>query len=216
MNLCASLLAANHAFIGDSLSRCEKEGIKFFHFDVSDGHYTKYIMFGPQLIDDLRSVSNAYFDVHLNTYNVEAILKTFLETSVNRISLQHETTKEQLDYLIGKIRAEKRDVSITFTGLEEYETIVPHVEKSDAVNLLAVNPGIGGQIFQKEVLKKIEKIAAYIANHNLKTIISVDGGINKETIKDVKDAGANLAIVGSGIFCGSIEENIKNLRSIIE
>lgn len=216
MKLCASLLAANHAFIGDSLSACEKEGIKVFHFDVSDGHYTKYIMFGPQLIDNLRSVSNAYFDVHLNTYNVEAILETFLETSVNRISLQYETSKEELDYLIGIIRANKRDVSLTFTGLEEYETIVPHVEKSDAVNLLAVNPGIGGQSFQKKVLTKIEKIASFIAINNLKTIISVDGGINKETIKDVKDAGANLAIVGSGIFCGSIKENIKNLRLIIE
>lgn len=100
--------------------------------------------------------------------------------------------------------------------MEEYATIVPHVEKSDAINLLAVNPGIGGQVFQTKVLKKIEKIASYIANHNLKTIISVDGGINKETIKGVKDAGANLAIVGSGIFCGPIKENIKNLRLIIE
>jgi ribulose-phosphate 3-epimerase len=216
MKLCASLLAANHAFIGQSLERCEKEGIGIFHFDVSDGHYTKYIMFGSQLIDNLRSISNSYFDVHLNNYNVEPILETFLETTVNRISLQYATSKEQLDYLINKIRLKERDVSISFTPLEGFETIIKHVEKLDAVNLLAVNAGIGGQSIQKEVLKKVEKVASFIANNNLKTIVSVDGGINKDTIKWVKDAGADLAIVGSGIFCGSIKDNIRTLKKMIE
>ncbi|MFA5513888.1 MAG: hypothetical protein WDA17_03085 [Sphaerochaetaceae bacterium] len=216
MKLCASLLAANHAFIGQSLERCEKEGIGIFHFDVSDGHYTKYIMFGPQLIDNLRSISNSYFDVHLNNYNVEPILETFLETTANRISLQYATSKEQLDYLINKIRLKERDVSVSFTPLEGFETIIKHVEKLDAVNLLAVNAGIGGQSIQKEVLKKVEKVASFIANNNLKTIVSVDGGINKDTIKWVKDAGADLAIVGSGIFCGSIKDNIRTLKKMIE
>ncbi|MGI6466940.1 MAG: ribulose-phosphate 3-epimerase [Sphaerochaetaceae bacterium] len=216
MKICASLLAANHAFIGQSLEECEKAGINIFHFDVSDGHYTKYIMFGPQIINDLRSVSQAYFDVHLYNHNVESILETFLETSANRISLQYATGKDNLDYYINMVRSNKTDVSVTFTPTEDYQLIIKQVEKLDAVNLLAVNPGIGGQVMQLEVLKKVEKVASYIANNNLKTIVSVDGGVSTETIKWVKDAGADIAIAGSAIFQGSIKENIKILKKIIE
>ncbi len=188
MKICASLLAANHAFIGQSLEECEKAGINIFHFDVSDGHYTKYIMFGPQIINDLRSVSQAYFDVHLYNHNVESILETFLETSANRISLQYATGKDNLDYYINMVRSNKTDVSVTFTPTEDYQLII----------------------------KQVEKVASYIANNNLKTIVSVDGGVSTETIKWVKDAGADIAIAGSAIFQGSIKENIKILKKIIE
>jgi ribulose-phosphate 3-epimerase len=216
MKICASLLASNHAFIGQSVETCERAGIDLFHFDVSDGHYTKYIMFGPQIIDDLRGVSNSYFDVHLYNYNVGPILETFLETSANRISLQYETAYDQLDTYIELIRAHKRDVSLTLTLLEDLTTVVEQIEKVDVVNLLAVNPGIGGQAMQRAVLKKIEAFSSYIALNNLPTAISVDGGINIDNIRLIKDAGADIAIVGSGIFQGSIEDNIALLQKQIE
>lgn len=69
---------------------------------------------------------------------------------------------------------------------------------------------------QRAVLKKIEAFSSYIALNNLPTAISVDGGINIDNIRLIKDAGADIAIVGSGIFQGSIEDNIALLQKQIE
>ena len=52
--ICASLLAANHGYLIRDLKFAEKEGIERFHLDVCDGHYTDNIIFGDQLIRDIR------------------------------------------------------------------------------------------------------------------------------------------------------------------
>jgi ribulose-phosphate 3-epimerase len=215
IELCASVLAANHAYIARDLLEAERCGIRTFHFDVSDGHYAKYLLFGSQLITDVRSLSNAYFDVHLAVFNMSSILETFLPTGADRINLQYESADAPLERLIDRVHEYGRDVCLTFTPETPYREIEPYFDKVEAVNLLAVNPGIGGQQFNTRVLDKVSSSASYISSHHLNTQLSVDGGVNKETIRSVMTAGADMAIVGSGIFCGSIEQNITELLEII-
>jgi len=215
MELCASLLAANHAYIARDLLEAERCGISSFHFDVSDGHYTKYLLFGSQLITDLRTVTKSYFDVHLAVHNMESILSMFLQTDADRLNLQFETAGEALHRMIDTVHEQGRDVCLTFVPDNPYALIEPMLERVEAVNILAVNPGIGGQPFNAAVLRKVEQSADFISRHGLRTKISVDGGVNKDTIRSVKAAGADIAIIGSGIFCGSIEENVGLLQSLI-
>jgi len=77
-----------------------------------------------------------------------------------------------------------------------------------------VNPGFGGQSFIKVAVPKIERGAAIREKQNLKFDISVDGGINYETAKTVKNAGADILIAGSFIFGkkGGYREAIDGLR----
>lgn len=215
MKLCASVLAADHAYLARDLLEAERCGIDFFHFDVSDGHYAPYLLFGSQLVSDVRKVTGAYFDVHLAVYNMRAILETFLPVGADRINLQYESADSPLDEMIETIHRSGSDACLTFTPQSSFTVIEPWLEYADAVNLLAVNPGIGGQSFSSTVLDKIEQCANYISRNRLETVLSVDGGINAQTIKPVQQAGAHVAIVGSGIFCGSIEENIRELEHII-
>ncbi len=215
MKLCASVLAADHAYLARDLLEAERCGIDFFHFDVSDGHFAPYLLFGSQLISDIRKVSSSYFDVHLAVYNMQAILETFLSVGADKINLQYESVERPLEEMIETIRRSGSDASLTFTPQTSYDDIEPWLEAADAVNLLAVNPGIGGQEFSTVVLHKIEHCSEYISLNGLDTVLSVDGGINTQTIKSVQDAGAHVAIVGSGIFCGSIEQNIRELEHII-
>jgi ribulose-phosphate 3-epimerase len=215
MKLCASVLAADHAYLARDLLEAERCGIDFFHFDVSDGHYAPYLLFGSQLISDLRRVSRSYFDVHLAVYNMGIILETFLSVGADRINLQFESADSPLEMMIESIRRSGSDACLTFTLQSSFEVIEPWLEAADAVNLLAVNPGIGGQSFRTEVLGKIEQCAEFISRKGLDTVLSVDGGINAQTVKPVQNAGAHVAIVGSGIFCGSIEQNIRELEQVI-
>jgi ribulose-phosphate 3-epimerase len=65
---------------------------------------------------------------------------------------------------------------------------------------MSVEPGFGGQKFMPNSLDKIKWLDEYKNQHNLSYIISVDGGINKDTYPLVEEAGANLAVMGSFLF----------------
>jgi ribulose-phosphate 3-epimerase len=70
----------------------------------------------------------------------------------------------------------------------------------DMILVMSVNPGYGGQSFIRSSLNKINNISKMVKESNNDIIIAVDGGINKENIKEVYNAGANFIIAGSAVF----------------
>ncbi|MFH1402565.1 MAG: hypothetical protein ABIG87_03000 [Patescibacteria group bacterium] len=77
------------------------------------------------------------------------------------------------------------------------EKIARYLSKIDFVQFMGINKiGYQGQAFNPEVVSKIQKFRAQNSN----IIISIDGGVNLENIKDLIDAGVNRAVVGSAIF----------------
>ena len=83
------------------------------------------------------------------------------------------------------------------TSLGTVEEILPYV---DMVLLMTVNPGFGGQSFIEGVVPKIERLHAMITERGLNVDIQVDGGVNAETSKLVKAAGANVLVAGSYVY----------------
>jgi len=80
---------------------------------------------------------------------------------------------------------------------------------------MSVEPGFGGQKFMPEVLEKVKSLKSIISKKKLKVDIEIDGGINFENSKTVKEAGANILVSGSTIFKendGDLQKNIKLLR----
>ena len=73
---------------------------------------------------------------------------------------------------------------------------------------MSVNPGFGGQKFIPEMVQKIKDLREIDKNID----IEVDGGINNETAKLVKEAGANILVAGSYIFSGNYKEKIESLK----
>ena len=81
---------------------------------------------------------------------------------------------------------------------------------------MSVEPGFGGQKFMPEVLNKLEKVKDIITKNKLNIDIEIDGGINFENCRSVKNAGANILVSGSTIFkenSGDLKKNIGLLRS---
>ena len=81
---------------------------------------------------------------------------------------------------------------------------------------MSVEPGFAGQKFMPEVVEKIKKLRKIIENKKLNVDLEVDGGINFENSKLVKNAGANVLVSGSTIFRennGDLKKNINLLRS---
>ena len=214
--LCASLLAANHAHIGRDLKAAEAVGIRRFHFDVTDGHYTNELIFGVHLIKDLRKETGSILDVHLAVYNMAVILDTFWETGADQFTVQYESC-EFPQRILAAIRKHCRIGALSFIPATGFDQIEYFLDEADIINILGVDPGIGGQTFMPKVLNKIEKTASAIARRGLKTRIAVDGGINSGNCRDIACAGADIFILGSGIFTGSsIDDNIQSLKSSLE
>ena len=61
---------------------------------------------------------------------------------------------------------------------------------ADMILLMSVNPGFGGQKFIPASVDKIRRLKAMLEARELKTLIEVDGGVNAETAKQVREAGA--------------------------
>lgn len=74
------------------------------------------------------------------------------------------------------------------------------------VLIMTVEPGKGGQKLIPETLIKVKELKKYIEDNNLDTYIEVDGGINKNTINEAKQAGIDIAVAGSAIISA---ENFK-------
>jgi ribulose-phosphate 3-epimerase len=210
--LCGSILAANHAHLGRDLKTAESEGIRRFHIDVADGHYTQEIIFGVQLVRDLRKETKAVLDVHLAVYNLPAILDSFLDSGADCITIQYETCEIPLRQ-ITKLKSRGIAACLSFIPATGFDRMEYFMDEVDVVNILAVEPGIGGQQFIPKVLQKIETVAAWRDKHGLDTRIAVDGGLTRENCRQATAAGADILILGSGVFSGSISENIAALRT---
>ncbi len=212
--LCASILAANHAHLARDLKEAEKSGISRFHIDVADGHYTPNLIFGDQLVRDLRSETASYLDVHLAAFDLPEIAAPFLDSGANGITIQYETCALPQRLLV-LIRQQGLDTALSFIPATGFDRIEYFMDEVDVISLLAVDPGIGGQTFNPKIFKKLEQAAAYRENHRLPTRIAVDGGLNRENIRALVDAGADILILGSGIFRGNIGQNVQALAELI-
>ena len=68
------------------------------------------------------------------------------------------------------------------------------------VLVMTVEPGFGGQSFMHDTMTKVKEIREYAIKNDLNLDIEVDGGINNETIKIAKNAGANIFVLGTAFF----------------
>ena len=92
------------------------------------------------------------------------------------------------------------------------ETIKKFIDEIDLILIMTVEPGFGGQKFMSNQIEKIVKVKELVGNRVID--IEVDGGINLENVRDVKDAGANVIVSGSTIFkSNDYKEIINELRT---
>ena len=90
------------------------------------------------------------------------------------------------------------------------------LELADMVLVMTVNPGFGGQKYIPYCTEKIRSVRKMAEERGLQLDIEVDGGINRDTIGTVLDAGANIIVAGSTVFGGNIRENARELKEMME
>ncbi len=191
----------------------------YFHIDIMDGKFvnnnTSEIM--KEYVNEIKQISNIPLDVHLMVSNVKEYIEEYIPVKPNIITFHYEAIedKKEIINLINYIKENNIRVGLSIkpdTKIEEIYEFLPYIHM---VLVMTVEPGKGGQKLIEDTLVKIEQLKKYIKENNIGLDIEADGGINLETIKEVKEAGVDIAVVGSGIINSKdYKETIKQLKNI--
>jgi len=210
-----SILSADFSRLGEEIKSVEKAGADWIHVDVMDGHFVPNITMGPLVVEAARRVTSLPIDVHLMIENADRFIPDFAKAGASLISVQVEacTHLNRTIQLIKELGVKPGVVLNPATPLSAIEWVLEYI---DFVLIMSVNPGFGGQAFIRNSMDKIKALSKMIKGKGLSTIIEIDGGVNKDTIRDISIAGADVFVAGSAIFGSrNYKETIKLFKEIL-
>ena len=194
-----SVLAADFTRLGEEVKDIVKGGADMVHLDVMDGAFVTNISFGLPVIESLRKVTDAVFDVHLMIERPERYAKRFIDAGADILTFHYEACEDS-EKLLCEIREYGAKAAISVKPNTEIEKIYGLLPLCDMVLVMTVEPGYGGQSLIPETLDKVEKLRAQIDSLGLDIDIQVDGGINAQNASVAVAKGANVLVAGSSVF----------------
>jgi len=192
----------------------ETAGTDYYHIDVMDGYFVKKdtsnLMYS--YANAIKQISNIPLDVHLMVSDVKKHINQYLDLEPYFLTIHYEAckNKEEVKELLKYIKDNNVKCGLSIkpeTKISEIYEFLPYI---NLCLIMSVQPGEGGQKFIPNTIDKIKELKEYLTKNNLETFIEVDGGINIETAKLVKEAGADILVSGTAII------NSDDYKKIIE
>lgn len=197
--LSSSILSADFSRLGEEIKTVEKAGVDWIHIDVIDGHFAPNITMGPFVVETCKRITNLPLDVHLMIENADRFVDAFARAGASNLSVHLEGNSN-----IHRTLQVIRDLGVK-TGLVlnpgtpvMAASAVLHLV--DFVLMMSVNPGFSGQSYQAETVNRVIQMRQLLDSINPEAQIQVDGGVTRENIKSLKEAGASIFVAATAIF----------------
>lgn len=191
MKIATSILNAKDR--KESIIKLNNTNTDYIHIDVMDNIFVPNYQLPIKEVNELISFTKKKFDIHLMVENPLQYIKELNSQNIDSITF-HIEIKKDINELIKIIKEKNIKVGLAIKPNTEINTLDNYLDKVDKILVMSVEPGFGGQKFIENTPSRIKEIK----NKNNSILIEVDGGINNETIKNIKNI-ADIAVVGSYI-----------------
>ncbi len=193
-----SVLGADLMRLGEEIDMVEKLGITWLHVDNMDGDFVPNISYGPDFVASMRKHTKLFLDVHLMLRRPMQYIRAFAKAGSDLITIHAEA--EDAENALREIAAQGIKAGISINPDTDPQSIRHLLPLCDLVLVMTVNPGHGGQGMIASCLDKLPVLRQMIAETGREILLEVDGGIKQENAHLAIEAGADVLVMGTGLF----------------
>ena len=196
----------------DIVKKLDGSSADYIHVDIMDGKFVENKTWTYSEVKKIVSYSSLPLNVHLMVKDPAKYIEDYALLNTTNLIFHYEAVKD-IESMISLVKEYGLKVGIAINPETSEEVLFPYLKDIDVALVMSVVPGKSGQSFIENTLSKIKNLKEEIIRQGVKTIISVDGGINDETGLLCKEAGVDMLVYASYIH-KDIVNNIKVLKDL--
>jgi ribulose-phosphate 3-epimerase len=196
-----SLYAADFARLGEQIEALLGAGVHIFHYDVGDGHFVEPIIIGPVVLHSIGGLihdGGGHVDVHLMVESPDRHFRAFRDAGADSVTFHYEAVEDVAE-VVAAARAQGLGVGIALKPKTPVEEVAEAAIKAgaDFVLCMSIEPGFSGQQLMPEAFDRLRRLRELLPEEMQ---LQVDGGVNRDNIREAREAGANLLVAATAIF----------------
>lgn len=191
----------------EEVKKINKTSCDYLHLDILDNTFAPNSSFK---LEDFSSLKiDKPLDIHIMSTNLDYQVKEAIKLNPEYITIQFEATKDINKY-IKLIKSHNIKVGLAINPNTWLFKIKKYLNQVDLILVMGVYAGFGGQEFIPKTIKRLKKLNTF----GRKYILSLDGGVNEDVVKEVKGY-VDIVVVGSYVTATeNYEKQIKNITEM--
>ena len=199
--LSPSILSADYMHFHADMDETKRNGAKWLHVDIMDGHFVPNLSFGYSWVKAMRKITDLVLDVHLMIDTPIKYAEEFCKAGADYLTIHVEAdTPENIEKTLEMIRSHGVKPGIVVKPNTPAEAVAPYLDKVELVLVMTVEPGFGGQKFMEHMMPKLKQLRTMLDKVNPDCHLEVDGGVDLTTAEICKANGANVLVAGSAFY----------------